>query len=259
MVRHAVWWLFRGARRGNLSAMRRHDGLVGLLLVVSAFACSSTTYVESNTDGGADGGADSPAPLPDVTTSDAPPEDAAPRDTGPACPLLDLLEGRGTMESLTAWSATQGVVDSAVGMGVSGNALQLCQLNAGARPAAYMLKDRGILQPLGNYYLQAFMRRAPGAPRPTGVGMSLNGYAPAGAQLVGGNGNLFIENAWACFDLTATVGEYSAGVRYTSVGPAFGGEFNEPGTAYPQCMLLDDVRVYKLADDGVVPAACRCK
>jgi hypothetical protein len=259
MVRHAVWWLFRGARRGNLSAMRRHDGLVGLLLVVSAFACSSTTYVESNTDGGADGGADSPAPLPDVTTSDAPPEDAAPRDTGPACPLLDLLEGRGAMESLTSWSVNQAGIESAVGGGISGNGLQLCQLEAGARPQVYLLKDRGILQPLGNYYVQAFMRRAPAALRPSGVGMSLTGYLPAGTQLVGGNSNLFIENAWACFDLTATVAELSPGVRYTSVAPAFGAQFNEPGTTYPQCMLIDDVRVYKVPDDGMVPAACRCK
>jgi hypothetical protein len=241
--------------------MRSHHGLVGLLVAVTAIACSATTYVESNADAGADAEPDSAAldvSAVDVAV-DASTTDAGPPDTGPACPLLDLLEGRGAMESLTAWSVAQGTIDSAVGAGVTGNALQFCQVNAGARPQVYLLKDRGIQQPSGNYYLKASMRRKPGGGRPNILGMSLYGYAPPGIASVGGTGNLFIENAWACFDLSVTVGEYSPGVRYTSAAPGFGGEYTEPGVAYPQCLLIDDVVVYKVPDDGIVPAACRCK
>jgi hypothetical protein len=183
--------------------------------------------------------------------------DAAPSDAGAyttdadLCPLTDLLAGKGAMDAPSAWTSIEyaDISASATEGRNGGNGMKLC--NTDTRLATLGLStDYRIDNPRGIFYVQAWLKKAPGIQKRktlfTGRIETSAGYSELPVT------NALLSETYACFSAR---GDVTSGLK---LYPVISNYDPSGAVVTPECIYVDDVRMYQVPDGGTLPASCRC-
>jgi hypothetical protein len=177
--------------------------------------------------------------------------DASVVDSG-ACSLPDSLRGKGSMDSLSAWSVGSGT-GAVVANGYQGNAARVCTQSPGSSSAFFLQPASGIPGASGRYRFVVWMRADAGFSAPEIAGWSVRLFESAGGYTTLTSApTILLGQQFACYQFEVTVP--SATATQTLV-PYLSFSYNSAGL---QCMLIDEMLAYRTDANTAFPDGCGC-